>query len=626
MTSLKLCCVVITAWLSVWIPWTGGQGSGPEVVTATVGETVTLPAPVTADVLVFSWYRGPVVLDTQQILTYLGATSKPVTGPQHTGLETGLPDGSLRIRDVTTSYTGAYTVSVTGSDGQRTATRQLRVYDILSQPTLDTSSGSDFNGYNLTLNCDGGNQTVERYQFFKDTLNITCDQQRITCNESSPFLHFHPVTSSDSGDYTCGIYNPVSSNTSRPLEVRVKDPISNVSISSNGTSDRLWENEASINLTCSALGTDPSFSWMYNSSALPEDWRYQLSPDWSSLVIRPVTRRDTGPFVCTASNPANNRSSPPFHLDISLRPSGRILYGAQKVSANHVELSCSWPGGSPAARVQLQLPPSIDESADDEVKHNTSRSNITLGSILSCRGTQEGYTDNSSLPLGLPLDPGFKDNTTLPVTGGKPVTLVVNLLSSGGRWQSSAGILPANFTWFNGTTSIGSGGRVEVTSNVSFSQMVISSVMESDSGDYICWAENLMGTTNFSFRVHVSPAPETSTTVTTTTTTPPVTSSHEEPGGLSAGAIAGIVVAVLVFVVLVGVTVYCLLKKKKDKKQRASNRNDQGDPNVLPMKDTPKKDDVNYAVLKFNNNNQQQMPEPDYPVASETVYAQVKKQ
>ncbi|XP_078509042.1 cell adhesion molecule CEACAM1-like [Lissotriton helveticus] len=386
-------------------------------------------------------------------------------------------------------------------------------------------------------------------------------------------LVISPVTRRDAGPFVCSASNPAFTQSSQPLLLTISYPISNVFISSNLTSGHLWENEGSVNLTCSALGTDPIFSWTFNGSALPQDPRYHLSPDGSSLVINPVTRRDTGPFVCSASNPANTQSSQPLLLSISLRPSGGIQCGAQSISDSHVELSCSWTGGSPPANVQLQLPPSIDAGANNEVKRNVSRSDITPSMTLTCRGAQEGYTDNCSLALGLPEDPGFKDNTTLPVTAGQPVVLVVNLVSC--SRVSSAGVLPATFTWFNGTSSVASGGRVEITSNASFSQMMIANAMESDSGDYVCRAENLMGATSFSFRVHVSPAPE-----------PPIT-----PGGLSAGAIAGIVVGVLAVVVIVGVTVYFVLKKKKDKVARSEDRANTG---------RPKEDGSHYSTVLEN--------------------------
>ncbi|XP_069057952.1 carcinoembryonic antigen-related cell adhesion molecule 1-like, partial [Pleurodeles waltl] len=500
---------------------------------------------------------------------YIVSSSAQNNGPQFTGRESGRPDGSLRITDLRTSDSGIYTVSVIPNSGPTTpGSQQLRVYEILSQPSLLIASGIEFNGYNMTLKCEARNQTVDTYLFLKDNVNITCDQQRVTCTGSSPFLHFQPIMTSDNGNYTCGIYNLISNNTSSPREIWVKEPISSVNISSNGTSGHLWEDEGSVNLTCSALGTAPTFSWTYNGTDLPKDSRYQLSPDGSSLVISPVTRGDTGPFVCTASNPANNQSSLPLHLKISLRPSGRIQCRAQKISDSQVELSCSWPGGSPSAKVHLQLPPSINSNENDEVKRNVSRSNINPNMTMTCRGEQEGYSDNCSLSMGLPHDPATQQNNTL--TGGQSVTLTVNLLGSSSSRLASAGILPANFTWINGTSTVGSGGRVEITSNDSFSQMVISNAMESDSGDYICRAENLMGTTNFSFRVQVSPAPETSTTQ--TTTTPLVTHPNDNPGGLSAGAIAGIVIGVIAVVVIIGVTVYCVLKKKKDKELRTSNR------------------------------------------------------
>ncbi|XP_078507433.1 cell adhesion molecule CEACAM21-like [Lissotriton helveticus] len=115
---------ILTVCLSVWI-----QGAAAEVIDAGVGQTATLTAPVTADILVSAWYRGTAVTASQQICYYVFSTSLQRNGPQYTGRETCGPDGSLVIRDLLTNHTGNYTVNVTPSDALPvTATRQLRVY------------------------------------------------------------------------------------------------------------------------------------------------------------------------------------------------------------------------------------------------------------------------------------------------------------------------------------------------------------------------------------------------------------------------------------------------------------------------------------------------------------------
>ncbi|XP_078506504.1 pregnancy-specific glycoprotein 22-like [Lissotriton helveticus] len=120
----------LTAWLSVWILVTAGLGSRAEVVNAVAGQTAGLTAPVPANILVVSWFRGTAVADAQRIVTYIVPTSIQNNGARSTGRESVGHDGSLWIRDLRTSDSGYYTVHVIPYVGLPSmVTRQLRVYD-----------------------------------------------------------------------------------------------------------------------------------------------------------------------------------------------------------------------------------------------------------------------------------------------------------------------------------------------------------------------------------------------------------------------------------------------------------------------------------------------------------------
>ncbi|KAJ1133230.1 hypothetical protein NDU88_011527 [Pleurodeles waltl] len=100
---------ILMVCLGVCIHWAWAQGAGAEVIDAAVGRSATIPAPVTADIFSFAWYRGT----------------------PYTGRESGRPDGSLQITDLRTNYTGNYTVNAIVSGASLvTATRQLRVYGV----------------------------------------------------------------------------------------------------------------------------------------------------------------------------------------------------------------------------------------------------------------------------------------------------------------------------------------------------------------------------------------------------------------------------------------------------------------------------------------------------------------
>ncbi|XP_069802815.1 pregnancy-specific beta-1-glycoprotein 8-like [Dendropsophus ebraccatus] len=234
-------------------------------------------------------------------------------------------NGSLRIDNVSYADEGDYVLNtqVLGSpDSIKSTEYQLRVYASLTAPTLRYSAGTNnplISGTNVTLQCDAGNQSVTTYTFSKD--------QKMICSDSQPpcrgqYLDFTPISESDSGSYTCTIQNPVSSNTSNSLTLTVYAPVSAVTVTSN-TSGALWAGQDSASLYCTAQGSAITFFWTLNGnpvSSIPPYYITQSdSPPHSYLTISPVSKNDTGPITCTASNQANSVTSNATSLNINCK-------------------------------------------------------------------------------------------------------------------------------------------------------------------------------------------------------------------------------------------------------------------------------------------------------------------
>ncbi|XP_078506503.1 cell adhesion molecule CEACAM8-like [Lissotriton helveticus] len=122
--------LILTAWLGIWVQQTLGQEPGVQEVTARKGETATLSAPANKDIFSVNWFKGTSTSSTQKIIMYLASTGRRTPGPQHTGRETVLANGSLRIANLRSSDSGNYTATVTQRNGVfLTGTSQhLRVY------------------------------------------------------------------------------------------------------------------------------------------------------------------------------------------------------------------------------------------------------------------------------------------------------------------------------------------------------------------------------------------------------------------------------------------------------------------------------------------------------------------
>ncbi|XP_068099134.1 carcinoembryonic antigen-related cell adhesion molecule 1-like [Hyperolius riggenbachi] len=223
----------------------------------------------------------------------------------------------------------------------------LSVHPPLSAPVLSSNSTNNnklVSGTYVSLHCDGGGQSITRYIFYQGGKDI-CSEPHVTCRESS--LYFLPITASDSGNYTCVIQNPVTSNTSNGLQLTVSAPVSDVRLTSNA-SGYLWPGINSSSLTCSARGTDVSYAWSLKGAPLPQDPRYQLTQGNSMLTISPVSANDDGPFTCTASNWINNATSNNLTFNLAANVSTVALTSniseTVLVGQDSVSLYCSADG------------------------------------------------------------------------------------------------------------------------------------------------------------------------------------------------------------------------------------------------------------------------------------------
>ncbi|XP_078509035.1 uncharacterized protein LOC144768895 [Lissotriton helveticus] len=143
MRELMMLSQVTSLWVtSVWVTslfqCTAAQLSiTPDVVTAVVGDTVTLSVRYKGRLEYVVWFRGGRP-SRDDVIIALVDSPHPFYGHQSTGRETLLPDGSLQITDVQTYHSGNYTVTMNvGHGGRQKVTAQLRVQG--APPASDAS-------------------------------------------------------------------------------------------------------------------------------------------------------------------------------------------------------------------------------------------------------------------------------------------------------------------------------------------------------------------------------------------------------------------------------------------------------------------------------------------------------
>ncbi|XP_075183342.1 pregnancy-specific beta-1-glycoprotein 6-like [Anomaloglossus baeobatrachus] len=451
-------------------------------------------------------------------------------------------NGTLLMDQLVSTDNRTYSVSFEAGGVQIKEKVQLNNYNLLTPPALIVSSSvRPVNGTNLNLRCNLGTQTVHSIYFYRNDELVSCASPHLSCSRSSVYLYFTPILGSDTGNYACGIENPVSSSrsTERFLDVSAKNqqniPVSGVTLRSNVSGPVIAEQEA-VSLLCSSYGTEVSYHWTLMGLPLPKTPRYTLTNGNSSLVISPVSRSDQGAFLCQVSNYLNSQGSNPLNLTWS--PEGNIECGAARLGQS-VQLYCLWPGGYPSASVYLMYEDLI-LSGTDTSTIAVPTNQVSLGAQLSCTGSHVGSSEMCSLVIDIPRSAGFINNSIKTANKGDSAVLSVTLNSGGAQ---DAQIFPAKFSWVRLDPSpirLFTMNDVTIMSDDYSSYLIILDMSEEFNGKYRCNAENTMGSNSFTFILNV-----------------------KEEDLLSAGAVAGIVIGSIVALALIILVLVLIFWKDK---------------------------------------------------------------
>ncbi|XP_078509031.1 cell adhesion molecule CEACAM6-like [Lissotriton helveticus] len=386
-------------WLTLCALWTAGQGSGADETSAAVGNTATLSAAGSRDVLVFSWYRGTAVVDTQRIFSYTVSSAIQYSGPQYTGREVGRPDGSLQIRELLTNYTGYYTVIATHTDGRIVrVTRQLRVYDaigavgenvtLLASASLSLLTFSWYRGPVVTPR-----ELIFSYIVSTSTQNNGPQYTGAERGRADGSLQIRDLLINHTGEYSATTILHDGSLTTGTRRLRVYVPLqlpseyrwnrlarlsesvllqsvvfagtfknkNNTEVVSSPTvrvsTQYPVEDVDSAVLTCETSIPVDTILWSFDHRPLAGDVRMQLSADNRTLTLSSVCRADSGLYQCEARNPVGAGVSAPQTLTVVFGPEKAELEpsGCRIIEAGAVlTLTCS-AESAPTAEYQWLL-------------------------------------------------------------------------------------------------------------------------------------------------------------------------------------------------------------------------------------------------------------------------------
>ncbi|KAI1901960.1 hypothetical protein AGOR_G00039800 [Albula goreensis] len=503
--------------------WADQQALVPDPLKALVGQNVTFATtidPKAQQFIVITWTfndgTGP-----SNVIT-AAPKGESVEEKYQGRIVFNKTTGALLLKEVTTSDSGDYSVSMVMVDGHQIPGEvKLTVYEPVTgvEVKANVTDVVEFND-TVSLTCSAGGSALT-YKWLSGSATVT-DGDRMKLSDDNHMLTISGVLRSDKGPFTCSVSNAMMEKSSSPLTLNISyGP--DTAVMTVTPQKAVYSSGSNISMSCSSLSSPTAeFEWLFNGAPLKKTG--------AELKVEDIQEAQSGNYSCIAQNTKTMRfkTSNTALVSVLERISGTAITGptGQLIAGNSsANMSCQATGGTVITRSWLKDGTPL--SPGDRVTISKDKSSVAISPVektdtgeYQCKLTNAVNTDSASYKMTVNYGP---EGVT--IIGGEAVEMgdLVKLKCA------ASSLPPATFTWsFNGT-------QLEETS----AEYVIEKAIYRNSGKYACVAKNAI-TEKTSSAVHILSVKEEGTL----------------DESLSGGAIAGIVIAVLVVVAIIAAAVY----------------------------------------------------------------------
>nr|XP_022324703.1 hemicentin-1-like isoform X6 [Crassostrea virginica] len=430
---------------------------------------------------------------------------------------------SLTISSLTGSDSGTYYCSAanavgTGASSATTLTVQNRPTIILPAFTYNANFGQD-----VTLQCNVTSVSTLTQVTWRKYINgspnvlvVSGSAHYSGGNTIIPSLTIHTLSFSDSGNYDCSATNIAGTSTSSQMTLNVIGTVPSVNIQST-TYSVTYGGTVTLECVVNSSPFQTSVEWQRIANGVSTTIDVTQEPRYSggtvnspSLIISGAVSGDAGVYVCSATNDAGKGVSGQTVLTVQgSMPSVSIPQSTYNVNfGDPITIPCnvtavpiatnvSWVKTSNGVTVTVDLTSQPSKYSGSTV----SNPNLTISSTDL---TDEGnYVCSASNIVGT----GSSNAAFLDVIGDVPSVSVSQtsysiFVGSSVTMNCFVSGNPAvSFVYWsvtrNGFTQTAQDARYS-NGNVNNPSLTISNARQSDSGVFVCVAQNSAGTTNSS--------------------------------------------------------------------------------------------------------------------------------